>query len=81
MFSMKQMNVQDAFLNYLISNELPVTLITKNGVPLKGTIVYADSYTITMNSQAKQSLFYKAAVSTITPVKPVPLPELLKQDR
>ncbi|WP_410594550.1 hypothetical protein [Bacillus sp. SIMBA_074] len=31
-----------------------------------------------MQSQGKQSLFFKAAISTITPVKSVPLPEILK---
>ena len=78
MFAMKPMNVQDSYLHYLITQEVPVTLITKNGVPLKGTIAYSDSYTVTMQSQGKQSLFFKAAISTITPVKSVPLPEILK---
>ncbi|GED71720.1 RNA-binding protein Hfq [Brevibacillus reuszeri] len=75
---MKPINVQDSYLHYLITKEIPVTLITKNGVPLKGTIAYSDAYTVTMQSQGKQSLFFKAAISTITPVKPVPLPEILK---
>ena len=78
MFTLKPINVQESFLNHLISHAIPVTLITKNGVPLKGTIAYSDSYTVTMQSQGKQSLFYKAAISTITPIKPVPLTEILK---
>lgn len=72
MFTMKQLNVQECFLHYLISHEIPVTLITKNGVPVKGTILFSDQYTITMQANAKQSLFFKAAISTIAPSRPVP---------
>nr|WP_245552981.1 RNA chaperone Hfq [Brevibacillus massiliensis] len=70
---MKKLAVQEMFLDYVISHQVPVALITKNGVHMKGFIIATDPYTVTLQIQSKQSLLYKAAISTIIPSKPVPL--------
>ncbi|MGG1659988.1 RNA chaperone Hfq [Brevibacillus sp. NRS-1366] len=79
MFAMVKAIVQEGYLNYLVSNEIPVTLITKNGVPMNGIITHSDSFTILIETQRKQSLLYKAAISTIVPSKPVPLSTMFDQ--
>ncbi len=68
---MNKVTVQEQFLNYVISNQIPVKLITKNGVPISGVITSFDQYTIMIQTPVKQSLVNKAAVSTIIPAKPV----------
>lgn len=76
MFALKQNDVQDVFLNHLISNEIQVTLITKNGVPITGVILFSDSYTIMLKTHSRQSLLFKAAISTIIPSKPIPIAKI-----
>jgi len=73
MLAMVKATVQEGYLSYLVSNEIPVTLITKNGVPMNGVITFSDTYTMMIETPRKQSLLYKAAISTIVPSKPVPL--------
>ncbi|MFM1654284.1 RNA chaperone Hfq [Brevibacillus sp. B_LB10_24] len=73
MIALKKIAVQEIFLEYVISHQVPVALITKNGVHMKGFIIATDPYTITLQIDSKQSLLYKAAISTIVPAKPVPL--------
>ncbi|MGH0695574.1 RNA chaperone Hfq [Bacillus cereus] len=42
-----------------------VTLILKNGVPVRGKILATDKFTILMIIRNKQQLIYKQAISTL----------------
>ena len=45
--------------------------IILNGVPLKGIIRGFDSYVVLLESDGKQQMIFKHAISTVTPSRPV----------
>lgn len=76
--SKTQINLQDAFLNQLRKELIPVTIFLINGFQLKGTVRGFDNFTVILDSDGKQSMVYKHAISTISPTRPVntnPTPE------
>lgn len=71
---MKQtINIQDTFLNQVRKDNIPVTIYLVNGFQLKGLIRGFDNFTIVIDSDGRQQLVYKHAISTFTPLKPVSL--------
>jgi len=54
-------------------NKIPVTVFTINGVQMRGLIASFDQYTVAIQVENKQNILYKAAISTIVPLKPVSL--------
>lgn len=68
---MKPINIQDTFLNQLRKNSIFVTVFLLNGFQLKGLIKSYDNFTILMESDGKQQLIYKHAISTFVPTKSV----------
>lgn len=71
---MKQtINIQDTFLNQVRKENIPVTIYLVNGFQLKGLIRGFDNFTIVIDSDGRQQLVYKHAISTFTPLKPVSL--------
>lgn len=72
---MSQRNMQDVFLNSLRKNNTFVTVFLTNGFQLKGLIKSYDNYTVLLESDGKQQLIYKHAISTYVPSKPVILKE------
>lgn len=64
-------NLQDVFLNQVRKEHLPITIYLVNGFQLKGIVKGFDSYTIVLDSDGKQHLIYKHAISTITPLKSI----------
>lgn len=65
---MKQsINLQDTFLNAARKNSTKITIFLMNGYQIKGTVRGFDNYTIILNSEEKQQLIYKHAISTIIP--------------
>lgn len=68
---MAQGNMQDTFLNSLRKNNTFVTIFLLNGFQLKGLIKSYDNYTVLLESDGKQQLIYKHAISTYSPAKPV----------
>lgn len=67
----KDMNLQDVFLNQARKDRIPVTIYITNGFQFKGIVKGFDNYTVILDTDGKQNLIYKSAVSTITPLKPV----------
>lgn len=67
--SMKQGNMQDVFLNTLRKNNIFVTVFLMNGFQLKGLIKSYDNYTVLLETEGKQQLIYKHAISTYVPTK------------
>ncbi len=68
---MKTTNLQDIILNAVRKERIPVTVHLVNGVPIKGTIRGFDNFVILIDSDGRQMMAYKHAVSTVTPTRPV----------
>lgn len=64
-------NLQDVFLNQARKNRISVIIHLINGYQLKGYVKGFDNFTVILDSEGKQIMVYKHAVSTITPSKPV----------
>ena len=69
----KQKNLQDTFLNRARAEKVPVTLFLMNGFQLRGVLRAFDSFTVVLDSDGRQQLIYKHAISTISPARPVDL--------
>ncbi len=63
--------LQDVFLNQVRKEHVPVTIHLTNGYQIKGTVKGFDNFTIILDSEGKQLMIYKHAVSTISPSKAV----------
>ena len=63
----KQPNIQDAFLASARRTAVRVTLFLMNGYQLRGVITAFDPYVVVVNSDGKQQIIYKHAISTIAP--------------
>ncbi|TQR21022.1 RNA chaperone Hfq [Psychrobacillus vulpis] len=68
---MKPMNIQDNYLNQLRKSDIFVTVFLLNGFQLKGCIKSYDNFTVLLESDGKQQLIYKHAISTFAPSKSV----------
>ncbi|MDD4568832.1 MAG: RNA chaperone Hfq [Tepidanaerobacteraceae bacterium] len=68
-----QINLQDSLLNQIRKENVPVTIYLMNGFQLKGLVRGFDNYTIILDSDGKQQLVYKHAVSTIAPFRAINL--------
>lgn len=66
-------NLQDVFLNQVRKEHIPVTIYLTNGFQLKGSVKGFDNFTVVLDSEGKQQLVYKHAISTISPIKIVSL--------
>ena len=69
-------NLQDIFLLRARQERLSVTLFLMNGFQMRGTIVGYDTFVVVLDSDGKQQVVYKHAISTISPVRPVELTEM-----
>ncbi len=65
------LNLQDIFLNQVRKEHTLITVYLVSGYQIKGYVKGFDSYTIVVDSDGKQQMIYKHAVSTIVPSKPV----------
>lgn len=66
-------NLQDVFLNQVRKEHIPVTVYLTNGFQLKGLVKGFDNFTVVLDSDGRQQLIYKHAISTISPMKLVNL--------
>lgn len=64
-------NLQDAMLNQIRKENVPVTVYLVNGVQLKGVIRAFDNFTVMLEYEGKQLMVYKHAISTVSPVRAV----------
>jgi host factor-I protein len=69
----QQINLQDAFLNQVRKENIPVTIYLVNGFQIKGYVKGFDNFTVIMDQDGKQQMVYKHAISTISPVRAVNL--------
>ena len=71
----KTQNLQDVFLNQLRRDRLSVMVFLMNGFQMHGIIRSFDGFTVVLDTDGKQQLIYKHAISTIIPPKPLSLEE------
>ena len=64
-------NLQDIFLNGARKIRISVIIYLTNGFQLKGYVKGFDNFTVVLDSDGKQMLVYKHAITTITPAKPI----------
>lgn len=67
----KALNLQDTFLNQARKSAMMMTVFLVNGFQLRGVVTGFDSFTVVLNSEGKQQLIYKHAISTVVPAKPI----------
>lgn len=65
----QQVNVQDYYLNQLRKGHVPVTVFLTNGFQLRGIVKAFDNFTIIVETDGKQQLIFKHAISTFVPMK------------
>ncbi|MBE3555871.1 MAG: RNA chaperone Hfq [Firmicutes bacterium] len=71
--SNKQVNLQDAFLNQVRKEAIPVIVFLMNGYQLRGFVRGFDNFTIILETDGKQQMIYKHAISTFVPAHHVNL--------
>ena len=76
----KIQNLQDIFLNQARCLKQPLTVFLVNGFQLRGTVSGFDSFTVVLDSDGKQQLIYKHAISTIIPGNPINLTDNAERD-
>ncbi|WP_090791271.1 RNA chaperone Hfq [Paenibacillus sp. GP183] len=67
----QKIDIQSTFLNEVLNNKVSVTVILVNGFQIRGTIKHHYSFTVELESEGKQQVIYKHAISTIIPINPV----------
>ncbi len=65
------LNLQDVFLNQARKEHICLTIFLTNGFQFKGYVKGFDSFTVILDSEGRQNLVYKHAISTISPAKPI----------
>ncbi len=69
----KGQNLQDAFLNTLRKEHVPVAVFLVNGIKLQGQIDSFDQYVLMLKNTVNQ-MVYKHAISTVVPARAVTMP-------
>ncbi len=69
----KPVNIQDHFLNQLRKDNVPVTVYLTNGFQIRGLVRAFDNFTIILDSEGRQQMIYKHAISTFTPQRNINL--------
>lgn len=72
---MQKNNLQDIFLTRSRKENIPVTLFLVNGFQLRGVISGFDCFVVVLDSDGKQQIIYKHAISTIVPMRSISLME------
>ncbi|MHC1747187.1 MAG: RNA chaperone Hfq [Cellulosilyticaceae bacterium] len=69
----KVINLQDLLLNQVRKEKVAVTVFLTNGFQLKGTVRGFDNFIVLLESEGKQQMIYKHAISTLIPTRSVSL--------
>ena len=64
-------NLQEAILQEVRRDRVPVTLFLMNGFQLRGVITGFDNIVVVRVSDGKQQMIYKHAISTLAPIRPL----------
>ena len=63
--------LEEAILQEVCREKVPVTLFLMNGFQLRGTLTGFDDWAVVLVSDGKQQMIYKHAISTLAPIRPV----------
>ena len=66
-------NLQDLFLLSARRARTPLTVFLVNGFQMRGTVTGYDSFIVMLESDGKQQMIYKHAISTIVPLNAIDL--------
>ena len=66
-------NLQDLFLLSARRARMPVTVFLVNGFQMRGIVTGFDSFVVVLESDGKQQMLYKHAISTIVPIAVIDL--------
>ena len=64
-------NLQEIFLTKVRKQSIPLTVFLVNGFQLRGTVTGFDNFTVVLETDGRQQLIYKHAISTLVPGKNV----------
>lgn len=67
--------LQDIFLLRAKRGQVPVTMFLMNGFQMRGIITGFDAFVVVLESDGRQQIVYKHAISTIAPMQTVDLTE------
>ena len=76
----KGLNLQDVFLNQARKDRLPLTVFLTNGYQFKGIIRGFDSFIVILETDGKQQLVYKHAISTIVPARAISILDAMERE-
>ena len=68
-------NLQELFLLRARRDKVPVTVFLMNGFQMRGIITGFDAFVVVLDSDGKQQVIYKHAISTVAPLRPADLSE------
>lgn len=63
--------VQNAVLKELLEEKVPATIFLMNGFQIRGIVSKYDDVSIALETDGKQQLLFKHAISTIAPIRPL----------
>ncbi|UOR12642.1 RNA chaperone Hfq [Halobacillus amylolyticus] len=69
----QSVNIQDNYLNQLRKERMQITVFLLNGFQLRGVIKAFDNFTVLLETDGKQQLIFKHAISTFAPAKNIAL--------
>jgi host factor-I protein len=64
-------NFQDSFLTQARRGRIPLVVFLVNGFQLRGILTGFDNFVVLLQTDGKQQMIYKHAVSTIVPEQPI----------
>lgn len=71
----KNTNLQDTFLTKARRNGVALTVFLVNGFQMRGTVRGFDPFVVVLESEGRQQMLYKHAISTIAPAQNIDLRE------
>lgn len=69
----KTNNLQDGFLAQIRRQKVNVTMFLMNGFQMRGVVTGFDAFVVILQTEGKQQVIYKHAISTIVPERPMEL--------
>lgn len=61
-------NIQEVFLNNARKNRSPIIVYLISGFQMRGIVKSFDNFVILLESDGKENMIYKHAISTISPI-------------
>lgn len=76
----KNTNLQDTFLTKARRQSVPLTVFLVNGFQMRGVVRGFDPFVVVLESEGRQQLLYKHAISTLVPAQSIDLREAEQEE-